>query len=168
MKEIVAIYPGTFDPITHGHMDIIKRASKIFERLIIAVADDTPKSPVFSLAERVNIVEQEIKSLLNNNNKKSIKVMPFSGLLVDFARSQKATVIIRGLRAASDFEYEFQMSYMNYKLASEVETLFMPATENGHFISSRFVKELARLKGNLKGFVSDNVARKLYEYYSNS
>jgi pantetheine-phosphate adenylyltransferase len=111
------------------------------------------------------MVKEEIGALaLTRTN---IIVTSFSGLLVDFARSQNATVILRGLRAASDFEYEFQMSFMNYKLAHEIETLFLPATENGHFISSRFVKELARLKGNLSGFVSDNVAKKLYDYYKN-
>ena len=161
MKKIIAIYPGTFDPITYGHMDIIKRSTKIFENLIIAVAEDTTKSPIFSVDDRVKMVKQEIKTLKNIN----INVVSFSGLLIDFASKQKATVILRGLRAASDFEYEFQMSFMNYKLSSEIETLFLPASENGHFISSKFVKELARLGGNISGFVSNDVAERLYVHY---
>lgn len=158
-----AIYPGTFDPITKGHFDIIARSAKIFPNLVIAIAEDTPKSPIFSLSERVAMVEKEIAKLKGSSN---IKVVGFSGLLVDFAKSQGASVILRGLRAASDFEYEFQMSFMNYKLDSQIETMFLPATENGHFISSRFVKQLARLGANLSGFVSDEIAEKLYSYYS--
>jgi pantetheine-phosphate adenylyltransferase len=165
VKKIVAIYPGTFDPITYGHIDVINRASEIFENLVIAVAEDSNKSPIFSLSDRVKMINNEIIPLNNVNN--SIQVTSFSGLLIDFALKVGAKVILRGLRAASDFEYEFQMSFMNHKLSPVVETLFLPATQNGHFISSKIVKELARLNGDLSGFVSNNVAKELYDYYKN-
>ncbi|MCE2991355.1 MAG: pantetheine-phosphate adenylyltransferase [Candidatus Jidaibacter sp.] len=161
MKNITAIYPGTFDPITFGHLEIIKRAAKIFDHIIIAVAEDTNKSPLFSLEERVAMAEVEVAKLKNTTTK--IKVSPFSGLLVDFAERSGATVVIRGLRAVSDFEYEFQMAYMNQKINSKVETLFIPANEASNFISSRFVKEMARLGGNIEGFVSQEIAQKLYD-----
>lgn len=159
MENLVAVYPGTFDPITRGHLDIIKRASKIFDNIIIAVAEDTSKNPLFTLNERVEIAKKEVEHLLQGNKK--IKVVSFSGLLVNFVESINAKVILRGIRALSDFEYEFQMSYMNKKLNDSIETMFIPASENSHFISSRFVKELARLGGNLNGFVSNDVADKL-------
>ncbi len=155
-----AIYPGTFDPMTMGHIDIIRRAANIFDELVVAIAEDTVKSPLFSLEERIEIAEHEIKKIGQN-----IKVMPFKGLLVEFAKVQESNIIVRGLRAASDFEYEFQMSYMNHKIAKEIETIFIPATESGHFISSRFVKELARLKGKLDGFVSKEVEARLVERF---
>ncbi len=161
MKNITAIYPGTFDPITFGHLEIIKRAAKIFDHIIIAVAEDTNKSPLFSLEERVAMAEVEVAKLKNTTTK--IKVSPFAGLLVDFAERSGATVVIRGLRAVSDFEYEFQMAYMNQKINSKVETLFIPANEASNFISSRFVKEMARLGGNIEGFVSQEIAQKLYD-----
>lgn len=165
MTNIVAIYPGTFDPITNGHIDVIKRTANIFDNLIIAVAEDTTKKPIFSLEERVQIVKEEIEDQVKCS--KNIKVMPFKGLLIDFARSQKAHVILRGLRALSDFEYEFQMSYMNRKLDDTIETMFIPASEASHFISSRFVKELAKLDGKLEGFVSKKVANKLMKHFAN-
>lgn len=165
MPNIKVIYPGTFDPITFGHLDIIKRAAKIFDNLIIAVAEDTSKSPIFSLKERIDLVQKDIEGI--KVAKKKIVVKSFKGLLVDFAKAEKAQVIIRGMRAVSDFEYEFQLAYMNYKLSPTIETIFLPASENGHFISSRFVKEVARLKGNLKGFVSQAVEKKLKEKYRN-
>ncbi len=161
-KQTIAIYPGTFDPITMGHMDLIGRAAKIFSSLIIAVAADTNKNPLFSLKERVQMASEEIEKL---KIAASIQVVPFNGLLVDFAKQQGCKVILRGLRAASDFEYEFQMSYVNYKLAPELETMFIPATEKSHFIASRFVREIARLDGELMGFVSPNVAEKLKQKF---
>ncbi len=157
----VAIYPGTFDPVTFGHLDIITRSAQIFENVIVAVAQDTKKSTIFSLKERVDMLEYEIIRLKLNN----VKAKSFKGLLVDFVKAEKARIIIRGLRALADFEYEFQMSYMNHKLQPDIETVFLPATENGHFISSSFVNEIARLGGNLKGFVSDEVAIKIKEHY---
>lgn len=163
MANIKVIYPGTFDPITFGHLDIIKRTVKIFSNLVIAVAEDTSKSPIFSLEERINLVKKDISAFLPKDT--NIKVKSFKGLLVDFAQSENAAVIIRGMRAVSDFEYEFQLAYMNYKLSPIIETIFLPASENGHFISSRFVKEVARLKGNLSGFVSPDVAQKLKEKF---
>lgn len=166
MTKKIAIYPGTFDPITYGHMDIIRRAAKVFDTLIVAVAEDTVKQPIFSLKERVHMVKNEITHFKTAG--KDIRVASFKGLLVGFALNQKANVIIRGMRAVSDFEYEFQMAYMNYKLSSEVETMFLPATESSHFISSRFVKELARLKGDLSGFVSFYVSKKLRKRFKNA
>lgn len=157
----VAIYPGTFDPITFGHLDIIARSAKIFEQVIVAVAQDTKKSTHFSLEERVEMVNHEILRL----NLSNVKVKAFSGLLVNFVKSEGARIIVRGLRALADFEYEFQMSYMNHKLQPDIETIFLPATENGHFISSSFVNEIARLGGNLKGYVSEEVAAKIKQHY---
>lgn len=165
MALVKAIYPGTFDPITNGHLDIIARITKIFPELLIAVAEDTNKSPIFSVKKRVELAKKEINS--RDYGLCKIEVLPFSGLLVDFAQQQNAGVIIRGLRALADFEYEFQMSYMNHKIQPKLETLFLPANENGHFISSRFVKELARLGGDVSGFVSENIAKELYAYFQN-
>lgn len=164
MTNFKAIYPGTFDPITKGHLEVIKRASKIFPYLIVAVAQDTVKSTIFDIDERVEMVLQDVSSLIDENHK--ILAKPFSGLLVEFARIEKIDVLIRGLRAASDFEYEFQMAYMNSKINSEIETLFLPSNESSHFISSRFVKETARLNGKVEKFVTNNVATRLYEYYN--
>lgn len=159
------IYPGTFDPITFGHMDIIRRALKVVDRLIVAVAQDTGKEPAFSLDMRSQLVKEEV-ALLANGDSKRIEVKPFTGLLVNFAAENNATLLIRGLRAVSDFEYEFQMASINSKLNAHVETLFLTASEATHFISSRFVKEIARLGGDISHFVSPNVARHLGEYYS--
>jgi len=153
----IAIYPGTFDPITFGHLDIIRRASEIVNHLMIAIAKDTAKNPLFSLDERVEMVEQEIKQFPN------VSVEKFEGLLVDFAAAKNAPIIIRGLRAVSDFEYEFQMFGMNSQLNPKIQTIFLPASEHHHFIASKLVKEVARLGGNIEKFVSPNVAKKLHE-----
>lgn len=154
----IAIYPGTFDPITFGHLDIIKRASELFDHLIIAAAKDNYKNPLFTLDERVQLIEEEVASF--NQNKK-ISVEKFEGLLVGFAEKKNTKVIIRGLRAVSDFEYEFQMYGMNSKLNPDIQTVFFPASETNHFIASKLVKEVARLGGNISKFVSPNVAQKL-------
>jgi pantetheine-phosphate adenylyltransferase len=156
----IAIYPGTFDPITFGHLDIIKRAIGIVDHLIIAVAKDNAKMPLFSIDERAEIIKQEIK-IFDKSNLAKISVMKFEGLLVDFACQQNATIIIRGLRAVSDFEYEFQMSAMNSRLDANIQTIFLPASENYHFTASKLVKEIARLGGDISKFVSKNVVNKL-------
>lgn len=163
MTHHIAVYPGTFDPITFGHMDIIKRATKIVDTLIIAVARDTAKTPIFSLDERIAMVQEDLQPLQGQGA--SIKVVGFEGLLVEFAKEHKASVIIRGLRAVSDFEYEFQMAGMNSKMSPDIQTVFLPASETTHFIASRFVKEIVRLGGDVDGLVSDAVRRKLEVYY---
>jgi pantetheine-phosphate adenylyltransferase len=150
----IAIYPGTFDPITFGHLDIIKRASLLFDKLIVASAKDSNKNPLFSLDERVELINQEIH---DNKLQDKVIVMKFEGLLVDFAKKNQAQIIIRGLRAVSDFEYEFQMFGMNSKLEPSIQTIFLPASENHHFIASKLVKEIARLGGDISKFVSSNV-----------
>jgi len=159
-----AIYPGTFDPITFGHLDIIKRSLKIVDRLIIGVAKDSSKNPIFSVSERLKLIEQEVASI---NRDKIIEVVGFEGLLINFARQKKSDIIIRGLRAVSDFEYEFQMFGMNAKLDSSIQTIFLPASESTHFIASRLVKEVARLGGNVSNFVSKNVEQKLHKILKN-
>jgi pantetheine-phosphate adenylyltransferase len=153
-----AIYPGTFDPITFGHLDIIKRASILFDKLIIGVAKDNAKNPLFTTQERVELIKTEIASL---DNVKNIEVESFEGLLVDFAKYKKSYILIRGLRAVSDFEYEFQMYGMNNKLNPELQTVFLPASESHHFIASKLVKEVAKLNGDISHFVSQNVIREL-------
>lgn len=150
----IAIYPGTFDPITFGHLDIINRAEKLFDHLIIAVAQDSSKNPLFSLEERLELIKREVDC-------EKVSVEKFEGLLVDFAAKKNSKIIVRGLRAVSDFEYEFQMFGMNSKLDPSIQTVFLPASETNHFIASRFVKEVARLGGDISKFVSPNVAQSL-------
>ncbi len=167
----IGIYPGTFDPITIGHVDIIQRALVIVDKLIIAVAADIPKTPIFSIKKRAAMVEEEIHHQNKRKTKffddlKKIEVTSFSGLLVDFAAQNKASVIIRGLRAISDFEYEFQMAAINAKMNNDIETVFLPASEETQFISSRFVKEIARLGGDVSHFVSPHAEKSLGVYFS--
>ena len=161
----IAIYPGTFDPITFGHIDIIKRASQLFDHLIIASAKDSNKNPLFSLDERVELIQHEIKNL---NLENQVSVEKFEGLLVEFAKQKNAKIIIRGLRAVSDFEYEFQMFGMNSKLEPHIQTIFLPASENHHFIASKLVKEVARLRGDISKFVSANVVEALNKKIKNN
>lgn len=156
MSERIGIYPGTFDPITNGHQDIIQRATRIVDRLIIAVAVNAGKGPLFTLEERVALVKAEVAAMKVNNATR-VEVEPFDNLLMHFATSRGARVIIRGLRAVSDFEYEFQMAGMNARLNPDVETVFLMASERCQFISSRFVKEIGRLGGNVSSFVSPRV-----------
>ncbi len=159
------IYPGTFDPITKGHLDIISRALNVVDVVIIAVAADTAKTPLFSLDERREIVEETI-AMLPADKRSRVKVMQFSGLLVTFAKEQGASVIIRGLRANGDYEYEFQMSCMNSRLEPSLETIFLPASEHTQFIASRFVKQVAALGGEVSEFVTENVAKRLKSHFS--
>ena len=148
----VGVYPGTFDPVTNGHIDIIARACRIVDRLVIGVAENAGKGPIFPLDERVELVVEETDAIARRTGA-TIEVRPFSSLLVEFARQSGANVIVRGLRAVSDFDYEFQMAGMNYRLDPEIETVFLTATERHQFISSRFVKEIARLGGDISSFV---------------
>ncbi|MGB9153233.1 MAG: pantetheine-phosphate adenylyltransferase [Alphaproteobacteria bacterium] len=156
-KPRIGLYPGTFDPITRGHMDIIHRAARVVDQLVIGVAKNTGKGPLFDTATRVKMVKREVKSLAGTN----ITVVPFDNLLVHFAQEIGASVIVRGLRAVSDFEYEIQMAAMNYRMHPDVETIFLTATEGTQFIASRFVKEIARLGGDVRPFVSDAIAADL-------
>jgi len=155
--EKTAIYPGTFDPITLGHCDLIQRASKLFDQVIIAIAASPSKQPAFSLRERIEMAQQSLTGIGN------IKVCGFDTLLVNFAREMQAQVIIRGLRAVSDFEYEFQLADMNRKLAPEIETLFLMPAEQFANISSSLVREVAALGGDIAAFVPDNVKNALYQ-----
>jgi pantetheine-phosphate adenylyltransferase len=165
-KPRVGVYPGTFDPITNGHMDIILRASRIVDRLIIGVAANVGKGPVFSLEERVQIVEEELAAQEDTELVRRIEVRSFDSLLMHFAMSVHAKIIIRGLRAVSDFEYEFQMAGMNARLNPNIETVFLMASDRYQFISSRFVKEIGALGGEIGHFVSPRVARHLNERFA--
>ena len=158
-KGKVAIYPGTFDPMTNGHIDIVKRSLKIFDTIIIGVADNLNKKPLLTIEERINIVKNEIYN--NKINLEKVKVKSVKGLLTHFAKSNNAKFIIRGLRAVSDFEYEFQMTGMNHKLNPNIETIFLMSSDNNSFISSNFVKEVHKLGGDVSNFVSKNTIKVL-------
>jgi pantetheine-phosphate adenylyltransferase len=158
LKRRIGLYPGTFDPITNGHMDIIKRATKLVDKLVIGVAVNAGKGPLFTLDERVATVRHEAGQI---NNGAEIEVRPYSNLLMHFATEVDATMIIRGLRAVTDFDYEFQMTGMNARLNSKVETVFLMASESNQFIASRLVKEIAFLSGDVKSFLSPYVAEQL-------
>ena len=147
------LYPGTFDPIHNGHIDIIGRAARLMDHLVIGVATNIGKGPLFTIDERVALVSEECAAIAARTGT-SIEVLPFDCLLIEFARRVGAIMIIRGLRAVSDFDYEFQMSGMNARLDASVDTVFLPASERQHFISSRFVKEIAMLGGDITSFVS--------------
>lgn len=153
----IAIYPGTFDPITKGHLDIIKRASFLCEKLIVAVAQDTGKNPIFTQEERTELVAYDVRNFEN------VEAIAFSGLLVDFLEKKKAKFIIRGLRTISDFENEFTMAAMNKKLYNNIETIFLPALESTQFISSTLVRQISRLGGDVGQFITSNVEKKLKE-----
>ena len=159
------IYPGTFDPITNGHTDIIRRAVKVVDRLVIGVARNDGKGPLFATDERVEIVRDEIAHL-ENGDAERIEVRAFDSLLVNFAQAVGATVVIRGLRAVSDFEYEFQMAGMNARLNPEIETVFLMASDRFQFISSRFVKEIGALGGDVSHFVSPRVTARLSDRFA--
>jgi pantetheine-phosphate adenylyltransferase len=153
-----AIYPGTFDPITNGHLDVVERALRLFDELIIAVARNDHKGPLFSVAERTRLVEEAIRPL---NAGARLKVMHFDGLLVDFASEQGAVALIRGLRAVSDFEFEFQLALMNRRLNDRIETLFLMPKDSYTYLSSRIIKEVSRLGGSVQGLVPGCVEEKL-------
>ena len=161
-SEKVGIYPGTFDPITNGHTDIIARAVRLLDRLVIGVAVNPGKTPIFTIDERVELVREEI-ALLKIGSESQIEVTQFSGLLIDFANQVGASAIIRGLRAVSDFDYEFQMSSMNAKMAPDIETVCLMASDKHQFIASSLVKEIATLGGDVSQFVSSRVSNRLRE-----
>ena len=163
-NERVGVYPGTFDPITFGHVDIISRATKMIDRLVIGIAINADKEPLFSLEERVEMVTRELDTI--DNNGCTFEIQPFDNLLMHFAVEHDASIIIRGLRAISDFEFEFQMVGMNLRLNPDVETVFLMATDKYQFIASRLVKEIARLGGDISAFVPARVAKRLYERYN--
>lgn len=162
MKERIGLYPGTFDPPTRGHLDIIERAAKLCDFLVIGVAENRRKEPLFSLEERVSFLKQEIQDNLPLL-KDQLIILPFSGLMVEFAVEQRAQIIFRGLRALADFEYEFQMAWMNTRLNGDIETIFLMASERYQFVSSRLIKEIACLGGNIHPFLSSRIAKALLE-----
>ena len=150
-SERIAVYPGTFDPITNGHTDLVTRAARVFPKVVVAIAESPHKKPLFTLQERIGLARNQMAHLAN------VEIVGFSNLLVDFVQQIGATIIIRGLRAVSDFEYEFQLASMNRHLEETVETLFMTPDEDFSFISSSLVKEIARLNGDVSEFVCEEV-----------
>ena len=163
MKKI-AIYPGTFDPITNGHIDVIKKALKFVDKLIVGISDGNKKSYLFSIDERIEIVNKALFKDLKLNRKK-IKVVSFGSLTTDLCKKYKSNIILRGLRAVSDFEYEFQLAGMNRKLNQNIETIFLMSDVENQIISSRFVKEIVKLKGNIKKFTTKSTIKSLKEKY---
>ena len=156
----IAVYPGTFDPVTHGHTDLVTRAARVFDKVIVAIAESPHKKPLFSMEQRIDLAGHQLQRLGN------VEVVGFSNLLVDFVQETGAGVIIRGLRAVSDFEYEFQLASMNRHLAPNVETLFLTPDENYSFISSSLVKEIARLDGDVSEFVGKEVQTAMSERFA--
>lgn len=164
-KLRTGVYPGTFDPITNGHTDIILRAARLVDKLVVGVAVNAGKGPMFSLDERVAMVSEEIAAF-DSDLRGRIEVRPFNVLLMDFAEEEDAVCIIRGLRAVSDFEYEFQMAGMNARLNPVIETVFLTASERQHFVASRLVKEIAALGGDISSFVSPRVVARVAERFN--
>ena len=160
----IAIYPGTFDPITYGHIDLIKKALKLFDKIVVGVSDVSSKNYLFSTDERIDIVNKALFYDLKLNNKK-ITVVSFGSLTTDLCIKYKSNIILRGLRAVSDFEYEFQLAGMNRKLNNNIETIFLMSDVENQIISSRFVKEIVRLNGNIKKFTTKSTIKSLKEKY---
>ncbi|MDF2953180.1 MAG: Phosphopantetheine adenylyltransferase [Thermodesulfobacterium sp.] len=158
----IGIYPGTFDPITNGHLDIIKRALKLFDLVIVAVGENPQKTPLFSVEERIFLVKEAVKELSESDR---VEVEAFSGLLIDFAQKKSASAIIRGLRAVSDFEYEMQLALMNRKLSNSIDTIFLLTSLKWIFLSSSIIKEVAKFGGNIDDLVPKIVAEKLKEKF---
>jgi pantetheine-phosphate adenylyltransferase len=152
MPRRIGLYPGTFDPVTNGHLDVIARAARLLDKLVVGVAINTGKGPMLNLDERVAMMKAEIEAIADKNGM-TIEVVPFEGLLIHFARQLGASMIVRGLRAVSDFDFEFQMAGMNYRMAPDIETVFLMASETHQFIASRLVKEVAILGGDITSFV---------------
>ena len=160
----IGLYPGTFDPLTNGHLDIIVRSSTLCDKLIIAVAKNPSKNPFFSINKRIDLINEAL--LLNKIDTKSVYAESFDSLLIDFAKINSVSIIIRGLRVVSDFDYEFQMAGMNKRLNSDIETVFLMASETNQFIASRFVKEVASLGGDVSSFVPKNVNNEIIKKFS--
>ena len=155
MTERIALYPGSFDPLTNGHLDILSRARRLADRVVIAILENDVKTPLFSVSERLEMIREIV------GEDPSTRVQSFKGLLVDFARESGATLLVRGLRAVSDYEYELQMALMNRRLAPSIETVFLMAKEEYSYVSSRLVKEVARLGADVSGLVPEPVRRRL-------
>jgi len=155
----IAIYPGTFDPLTNGHVSLIRRGLDVFGRVVVAIAYHSPKDPVFSLEERVQMAKEVFAE------DERVEVEPFTGLLIDYARNKDASAILRGLRAVSDFEYEFQMALMNRRLERDIQTVFMMTDYKWLYISSTIIKDVAKLGGDIHGLVPDNVEKQLLAHY---
>ena len=160
----IGLYPGTFDPLTNGHLDIIVRSSTLCDKLIIAVAKNTSKNPFFSINKRIDLINEAL--ILNKIDTKSVYAESFDNLLIDFAKINSVSIIIRGLRVVSDFDYEFQMAGMNKRLNPNIETVFLMASETNQFIASRFVKEVASLGGDVSSFVPKNVNNEIIKKFS--
>jgi pantetheine-phosphate adenylyltransferase len=161
MSGNIAVYPGTFDPITNGHLSIVNRALKIFDKLIIAILNNPQKEPLFSIEERISMIKDVLRS------KSNIEVDVFDGLLVDYVLKKKSNVILRGIRALSDFEYEFQMALMNRKLNRDVQSIFLMTDYKWFYISSTIIKEAASFNGDISGLVPPSVCKKLKEKFGN-
>jgi pantetheine-phosphate adenylyltransferase len=157
----IAVYPGSFDPLTNGHLDIITRASKIFDSIVVGVLTNTSKNPIFSVSERVDFIKRTTSHLPN------VSAIGFSGLLVEFAKKNNASIIIKGLRAVSDFEYEFQMALANKSQMQEIETLFLTTSSEYMFLSSSIVRELAKYNGNLSGLIPKEIEKDILNKYKN-